>query len=57
MSWFGIKLRSEAELSNAFLNRLLSGIFRIDIRTAPVLRPPFGVSILAIGRRTKPCAP
>jgi hypothetical protein len=57
MSWFGIKPRSEAEVNNALLNWLLSGIFRIDIRTAPVLRLPFGVSILAIGRKAKLCAP
>jgi SAM-dependent methyltransferase len=56
MSWFGVKLKSEAELNNALLNRLLSGIFRIDISTAPVLRLPFGVSILAIGRKAKVCA-
>jgi SAM-dependent methyltransferase len=57
MSWLGIKPRSEAEVNSALLNWLLSGIFRIDIRTAPVLRLPFGVSILAIGRKAKLCAP
>ena len=33
------------------LNRLLSLLFRLDVTTAPFLRPPFGVSILALARR------
>jgi hypothetical protein len=51
ISLFGIKRDSEAEFNNPLLNRLLSVIFAIDTRTAPILRPPFGVSILAIGKK------
>jgi SAM-dependent methyltransferase len=45
----GIERASENEFNNLLLNRLFSIIFTIDTWTAPLLRPPFGVSILAIG--------
>jgi ubiquinone/menaquinone biosynthesis C-methylase UbiE len=48
----GIKRNSEAEFNNSFFNRVFSVIFSIDIFTAPVLHPPFGVSILVIGKKT-----
>jgi SAM-dependent methyltransferase len=53
MSLLRVKLRSEAELNSPFLNWLLSGIFRVDIRTAPLLHVPFGVSILVVGQKAK----
>ena len=34
-----------------FLNVLLAGIFALDTRTAPVLKPAFGVSALVLARR------
>ena len=43
-----IKVDSENEINNALINSLLTYIFRLDVITAPVIRPPFGVSILAI---------
>jgi SAM-dependent methyltransferase len=46
-----LQLDSENQVNNAVLNRLLSTIFRLDVKTAPHLRPPFGVSILALTRR------
>lgn len=49
-----IKRDSEAEFNSPFLNRCLSAIFTIDILTAPLLRPPFGVSMLVIAERRKP---
>jgi SAM-dependent methyltransferase len=48
---FGVKRASENEVNSPFLNRCLSAIFTVDISTAPLLRPPFGVSILAVGRK------
>ncbi len=45
---FDIKLKTESELNNAFLNRILEAVFRFDVWTAPVLRVPFGVSIMAV---------
>jgi SAM-dependent methyltransferase len=47
----GLQLDSENEINNPLINRLLRGVFRMDVATAPYLRPPFGVSILALTRR------
>lgn len=44
-------LRSENEINGRMLNWLLLQIFRLDLRTAPLLRPPFGVSILLLAER------
>lgn len=49
--WLRVELGSENEVNNAVLNRLLSFIFRFDVITAPLLKPPFGVSILALVHR------
>ncbi len=45
------KIESENQVNTALINRVLGLIFSIDVATAPRLRPPFGVSILAICRR------
>jgi SAM-dependent methyltransferase len=50
---FGVQLNSENELNSPLLNRALKAIFTFDIRTAPYLNPPFGVSILALARRPR----
>jgi len=47
----GIRLRSENDVNSPLLNRVLSKIFRFDIVTAPLLRPPFGVSALVVARK------
>jgi len=44
----GVTLQSEGQVNTRFLNRILSGIFTMDIWSAPRLRPPFGVSILML---------
>lgn len=49
--WLRVELGSENEVNNALLNRVLSFIFRFDVMTAPILKPPFGVSILALVHR------
>jgi SAM-dependent methyltransferase len=48
-----LPLRSEAEVNTPLLNAVLSGIFRFDTLTSPVLRPWFGVSILIIARKDR----
>jgi SAM-dependent methyltransferase len=49
----GIKLSSEGEVNSPLLNTVLSGVFAVDVATARVLHPPFGVSILVIARRSE----
>jgi SAM-dependent methyltransferase len=44
----GAKIDSEARINSPLLNRVLRGVFGADIALAPYLRPPFGVSILAM---------
>jgi SAM-dependent methyltransferase len=48
----GIKLASENQINSTVLNQLLLRIFSLDIQVAPVLRPPFGVSIMILGQKT-----
>jgi SAM-dependent methyltransferase len=51
----GIKRASEAEFNSTALNQLLLWIFAFDVRTAPLIHPPFGVSILAIAQKSMQC--
>ncbi len=46
-----ISLSSENQVNSPVLNWVLERLFMLDVRTAPTLRPPFGVSILAVARR------
>jgi ubiquinone/menaquinone biosynthesis C-methylase UbiE len=50
---FKIRLTSENQLNTPWLNRVLTWIFLADVKSAAVLRPPFGVSILAIVSKPK----
>lgn len=43
--------RSESEVNSPLVNRVLSTIFDLDVKTAPLLAPPFGVSILVVARK------
>jgi ubiquinone/menaquinone biosynthesis C-methylase UbiE len=47
----GAKLKSENEFNSPLLNSILKMVFSVDIASAPTVRPPFGVSYLAIGVR------
>lgn len=49
-----IHLDSEAQLGSAVLDKILSGIFTLDILTAHAVRPPFGVSIFLFAEKPKP---
>jgi ubiquinone/menaquinone biosynthesis C-methylase UbiE len=46
-----IKRASEAEFNSAILNQLLYWVFAFDVTTAPLLHPPFGVSIMVVGQK------
>lgn len=46
-------IRSENEINSAGLNRLLGAIFAMDLATAPLLRPPFGVSAFLMASKPK----
>jgi len=46
-------IASENQINTPFINAILSGIFRLDITTAPWLRPPFGVSALVRARKIR----
>jgi SAM-dependent methyltransferase len=47
-----LPIESEASLTPPWLNRILTWIFAFDVGTAFALNPPFGVSILAVCRRS-----
>jgi SAM-dependent methyltransferase len=47
----GIELASENEINSTGLNQLLFRLFSLDVRVAPLLHPPFGVSIMMIGQK------
>lgn len=40
------KIESENQINSPLINRVLTGVFGLDVRSAPVLHPPFGVSAL-----------
>jgi len=46
-----VKLDSENQLNTPLLNRLLTWMFTLDVATARVIHPPFGVSIVAVTMR------
>ncbi len=46
-----LKLASENQLNSPLLNRLLTYVFELDLRTAPWLTPPFGVSIFVLAEK------
>lgn len=50
---FAIKRNSEAEFNSSLINRCLAAVFALDIWTSPLLRPPFGVSILVLAEKAR----
>jgi SAM-dependent methyltransferase len=46
-----IDLKSEGQVNTPLINRVLLAIFRLDVRTAAVIKPPFGVSILVMAAK------
>ena len=47
-----IRVASENEINTGWFNQTLTRVFRFDVRTAPWLRPPIGVSALVVATRT-----
>ena len=47
-----IRMKSENEVNNGFINRVLAAIFRFDVWSAPALHPPFGVSYLMLATKS-----
>jgi SAM-dependent methyltransferase len=45
------RIQNESQINSPLLNRMLSAIFTVDIAVSPVLRPPFGVSILIVAEK------
>jgi SAM-dependent methyltransferase len=45
---FPAKVNSEDDINNRFFNAVFSAIFEFDVRIAPFLHPPFGVSIVMV---------
>lgn len=50
---FQLDVANENLVNTPFINRLLTAIFTLDIRTARWIRAPFGVSILAMARSAR----
>jgi SAM-dependent methyltransferase len=48
MRMLNIRVASENEINTASLNWALTLLFRFDVKTAPLLRPPIGVSALVV---------
>jgi SAM-dependent methyltransferase len=46
-----LELDSESQVNSRILNAILGAIFGVDVRTARFIRPPFGVSILAVAKK------
>jgi hypothetical protein len=46
-----IRLASEDDVNTRGLNLILTALFKFDVKTAPWLRPPFGVSALIVATR------
>jgi SAM-dependent methyltransferase len=49
---FRVALQSENQVHSPMLNRLLTPVFAFDVATARTVRPPFGVSIVAVATRS-----
>ena len=49
-----LRIENENTLTTPLMNRILLAIFDLDVRTAPRLRPPFGVSCLLVVERKPP---
>lgn len=44
-------IRAETDLNSKFINAVLLKIFTIDILSARIIQPPFGVSLLTLGQK------
>jgi len=44
-------IQNEAQINSPLINRIMLGVFSIDTALAPILRVPFGVSILLVASK------
>jgi len=51
IAWLKIKVHSENEINSDFINYVMAKIFELDIKTARFIKPPFGVSVLALATK------
>lgn len=51
------RLQNENQINSPMINRVLTAIFRFDVWSAPKLKPPFGVSYLAVASAAGGAAP
>jgi SAM-dependent methyltransferase len=51
LALFRVKHRGDTALNIGFVNPILLWVFRRDVDLAPRIRPPFGVSLLALARK------
>lgn len=47
----GIRLKSENQINNSFINFIMKGVFYLDVKSAAVIHPPIGVSALVVLRK------
>jgi hypothetical protein len=47
----GVRVASENQINTSLLNRVLTRVFFADVDTAPVLKPPFGVSLCVVAAK------
>jgi SAM-dependent methyltransferase len=52
MRMFKIRVGTENEINTEWLNWILTRLFRLDVATAPWVRPPLGVSALVVAIRS-----
>jgi SAM-dependent methyltransferase len=50
-------IRSEGDINTPFVNKFLGGVFAVDVATAGLIRPPFGVSLLLVAAKPTPSSP
>lgn len=51
IDWLHLKVENENAINTPWLNHILIRVFDFDVYSAPHLKPPFGVSILAIATK------
>jgi len=47
----GIRVASENQINTSWLNRAITRVFLADVDTAPLLKPPFGVSLCVVASK------
>jgi SAM-dependent methyltransferase len=48
----GVRVASENQINTSLLNWVMTRVFQVDVDTAPILKPPFGVSLCLVATKT-----